>query len=40
LTDRIEFEIRPVGYAADHAAIIAEWRRIAAAIGAADDPGR
>lgn len=38
LTDRVEFAIKPVGYAADHTAIIAEWQRIAAAIGAVDDP--
>jgi serine/threonine protein kinase len=38
LTERVEFEIKPVSYSADHAAIIAEWQRIAAAIGAANDP--
>jgi hypothetical protein len=38
LTERTTFEIRPVGYTAEHAALIAEWQRIAAAIGAADEP--
>jgi serine/threonine protein kinase len=38
LTDRINFEIRPVSYAADHAAIIAEWEKVTAAIDAMAGP--
>ncbi len=37
LTDQIEFAIKPASYAAGQAAMITEWDRIAAAIGAADN---
>jgi serine/threonine protein kinase len=38
ITEQTAFKIRSVNYAAEHTDLIAEWQRIAAAIGATDDP--
>jgi serine/threonine protein kinase len=40
LTAQTAFEIKPMAYAPDHTAIIADWEKIAAAIGAMDHPGQ
>ncbi|MCX6554731.1 MAG: serine/threonine-protein kinase [Candidatus Aminicenantes bacterium] len=38
LSERMEFSIRPIAYATDHAVVIAEWQKIAAAIDAMSIP--
>jgi serine/threonine protein kinase len=34
IAERVEFAVRPIAYGSDHASVIAEWERIAEAIGA------
>jgi hypothetical protein len=40
VTGQAEFTVRPINYASDHAVVIAEWEKIAAAIGATNNPGK